>query len=155
MVKTGRGDELFTSKFPFPLLITAAGYIDKYGPAERYNILKFAADLPCPALFTYGSKELASGGIAFAGLPEALMALPNADRRSVAVIEGADHVYTGVADDWRHDCDWLAVALSRYRCRVLGTESEAAAMSASQAPPRSPAVAGDSTSGRERRSSRR
>ena len=48
MVKAGQGEELFTSKFPFPLLITAAGYIDKYGPAERYNILKFAAELPCP-----------------------------------------------------------------------------------------------------------
>jgi len=98
MVKAGQGDELFTSKFPFPLLITAAGYIDKYGPAERYNILKYAAELPCPALFTYGGKELAGGGIPFAGLPDALMALPNADRRTVAVIEGADHVYTGVAD---------------------------------------------------------
>jgi pimeloyl-ACP methyl ester carboxylesterase len=98
MVKVGQSDELFTSKFPFLLLITAGGYIDKYGPAERYNILKFASDLPCPALFTYGSKELASGGIPFAGLPDALMALPNADRRSVAVIEGADHVYTGVSD---------------------------------------------------------
>jgi pimeloyl-ACP methyl ester carboxylesterase len=108
MVKVRQGEELFTSKFPFPLLITAAGYIDKYGPAERYNILKFAAELPCPALFTYGSKELASGGVPFAGLPDALMALPHADRRTVAVVEGADHVYTGVAsklaDDVTH---WL------------------------------------------------
>jgi len=109
MVKAGQGDELFTSKFPFPLLITAAGYIDKYGPAERYNILKFAADLSCPALFTYGSKELANGGVPFAGLPDALMALPNAGRRTVAVIEGADHVYTGVADRLAdHIVAWLA-----------------------------------------------
>jgi pimeloyl-ACP methyl ester carboxylesterase len=109
MVKAGQGEELFTSKFPFPLLITAAGYIDKYGPAERYNVLKFAAKLPCPALFTYGSKELAGGGIPFAGMPDALMALPNSDRRTVAVIEGADHVYTGVVDRLA-DCvaAWLA-----------------------------------------------
>jgi alpha/beta superfamily hydrolase len=99
MVKAGNGDELFTSKFPFPLLITANAYIDKYGPAERYNILKFAADLPCPALFTYGSKELDQGGIAFAGLPEALMSLPQADRRHVAVIDGADHFYTGLGSE--------------------------------------------------------
>jgi pimeloyl-ACP methyl ester carboxylesterase len=98
MVKAGQGEELFTSKFPYPLLITAAGYVDKYGPTERYNVLQFAADLGCPALFTYGSKELAGGGIAFAGMPEALMALPHAERRSVAVIEGADHVYTGVGE---------------------------------------------------------
>jgi pimeloyl-ACP methyl ester carboxylesterase len=98
MVQAGRRDELFTSNFPFPLLITAASYIDKYGPAERYNMLKFAADLPCPTLFTYGSKELSQGGIAFAGVPDALMSLPNSDRRAVEVIEGADHVYAGVGD---------------------------------------------------------
>ena len=113
MVKAGRGEDLFTSKFPFPLLITANAYIDKYGPAERYNILKSVHELPCPALFTYGSKELAEGGIAFAGLPEALAALPGADRRQVAVVEGADHIYTGVggllADQIVH---WLATEFS-------------------------------------------
>jgi pimeloyl-ACP methyl ester carboxylesterase len=97
MVKAGQGDELFTSKFPFPLLITAAGYIDKYGPGERYNLLQFAGEVTCPALYTYGSKELAGGGIAFAGLPEAIRALPGGDNRCVEILEGADHVYTGAA----------------------------------------------------------
>jgi len=97
LVKTDKSEELFTSKFPVPMLVTAAAYIDKYGAAERYNILKFADDLPCPALFTYGGKELDSGGIPFAGMPDALASLSNADRRTVKVIDGADHVYTGVA----------------------------------------------------------
>ena len=115
MVAEGRGDELFTGKFPFPLLITAAGYIDKYGPAERYNILRFAADLPCPALFTYGSKELTGGGIAFANLPEALMGLPHSQRRSVAVIEGADHLYTGAGHKLAADvADWLRLVSAEY-----------------------------------------
>jgi pimeloyl-ACP methyl ester carboxylesterase len=109
MVTAGQGDELFTSKFPFPLLITASGYIDKYGPAERYNILEFAAAVPCPALFIYGSKELASGGIPFAGLPEALMSLPNAGGRSTAVIDGADHFYSGLSEALGLKiADWLA-----------------------------------------------
>jgi pimeloyl-ACP methyl ester carboxylesterase len=99
LVQAGRGDELFTSKYPFPLLITAASYMDKYGPAERYNILKFASDLICPALFVYGSKELATGGMPFEGMPEALGALLNADRRSVEIIDGADHFYAGVAPE--------------------------------------------------------
>jgi pimeloyl-ACP methyl ester carboxylesterase len=100
MVAEGRGEELFTSKFPFPLLITANAYIDKYGPAERYNILRFAAEVPCPALFTYGSKELENGGIAFAGLPEALLSLGvSTQGRTVQTIGGADHAYTGVAGD--------------------------------------------------------
>jgi alpha/beta superfamily hydrolase len=114
MVAEGRGEELFTGKFPFPLLITAAGYIDKYGPAERYNILHFAAHVPCPALFTYGSKELAGGGIAFANLPETLMSLSGPERRSVVVIDGADHVYAGVADELATSvCDWLTASVLR------------------------------------------
>jgi hypothetical protein len=98
LVKAGKNDELFTSTFPFPLLVTAAAYIDKYGPAERYNILKFAPELPCPALFTYGGKELASGGIPFAGVPDALRSLPNPGQRTIEVIDGADHVYTGTSE---------------------------------------------------------
>ncbi len=116
MAAEGRGEELFTGKFPFPLLITAAGYLDKYGPAERYNILRFAADVPCPALYIYGSKELAYGGIAFDGLPQALMELSGAERRQVAVIDGADHVYAGVADE-------LAAAIGRWlEASVLSTQ---------------------------------
>ena len=98
MVKDGRGEDLFTATFPFPLLIAASAYIDKYGPAERYNLLNFAADLPCPALFTYGGKELTHGGIAFADLPSILMELPRAEWRQVTVVEGADHLYTGVGE---------------------------------------------------------
>lgn len=97
MVKAGQGEDLFTSQYPVPLLMTAAAFLDKYGPAERYNLIHFADRIVCPALFTYGAKELASGGIAFAGVPEALQALPRGDRRTIAVIEAADHLYTGVA----------------------------------------------------------
>ena len=108
LVKSGREDELFVAKFPFPLLISATSYIDKYGPAERYNILDFAANVAVPALFTYGSKELESGGIAFASLPEALAKLP--EKRGaieVQVIAGADHNYTGCGES-------LAAAMSKW-----------------------------------------
>ncbi len=98
LAKEGAGDELFTAKFPFPLLITADSYIDKYGPAERYNILEFTAQLHCPTLFTYGSKELAQGGIAFAGMPEALTKLPAHALREVITIDGADHFYSGTQE---------------------------------------------------------
>jgi pimeloyl-ACP methyl ester carboxylesterase len=114
MVNEGRGEGLFTSRFPFPLLISANAYIDKYGPAERYNLLKFGGDLPCPALFVYGSKELGSGGIAFEAMPEALMSLPGADRRTTEVIDGADHIYTGVSDRLAEAViDWLARSLQQ------------------------------------------
>lgn len=94
----GRPDDLVEVKFPFPMFITAAGYVDKYGAAERYNILNFARKITLPLLFVFGERELAQGGVAFAGLPESLRALPNEGQRfAIEVVEGADHVYTGTA----------------------------------------------------------
>lgn len=96
-VEQGQPESLLEVGFPFPLLITAGGYVDKYGKAERYNILQFAHRLSCPTLFCYGANELERGGVAFAGLPEALAELPwPNDNLSVATIPEADHVYTGL-----------------------------------------------------------
>lgn len=87
---------LFQASFPFPLVISAATYVDKYGPPSRYNILGFAARIECPLLFVYGTEELEHGGVAFAGLREAIAELnwPNGTP-SVAVIPGANHLYVG------------------------------------------------------------
>ncbi len=93
-IAAGRGNELLEIQFPFPLLITASAYVDKYGPAERYNILQFAGQVTCPLLATYGAREVADGNPAFQGLPEALSDLCG-DTAEVALIPDADHLYTG------------------------------------------------------------
>ena len=100
LVNEGKPEQLITAKFPFPLLISAASYVDKYG-GERYNILKFASQVECATLYVYGALELEQGGIAFAGLPEAIQQattrLDEPTRRNieVTVIAGADHFYSG------------------------------------------------------------
>lgn len=95
-VAAGQPQALFEAKVPFPLLVGAAHYLDKYGPGERYDLLKFASRIPCPALLVYGGGELERGGIAFAGLPEALRAMPPADKDlELAMVPEADHFYTG------------------------------------------------------------
>ena len=100
LLKEGHPEQLITAKFPFPLLISAASYVDKYGD-ERYNILKYVSQVQCPMSFVYGSIELEQGGVAFAGLPEAIeQALLEPDDSggpavSVTTIPGADHFYTG------------------------------------------------------------
>lgn len=93
LVHDGRGEELMAVRFPLPYLVSAAGYVDKYGPAERYDLLKFAAAVPCPALYAFGSLEVRQNA-AFQGLPESLEALAagGADLK-VTVITGADHFY--------------------------------------------------------------
>lgn len=93
--QSGKPDALFQAKFPFPLFITASGYLDKYGSRERYNFMKFLPKIAVPVLFVYGSKEL-SGSAAFSGIVEAIgQAISPTQRVEVRTVEGADHVYTG------------------------------------------------------------
>jgi len=94
-VAAGRGQDLLESTFPMPLLISAATYIDKYGPQENYNILHLAERAACPALFIYGQLELEGGGIAFAGLDKKIAALSGGGPRRVVTVPSANHVYTG------------------------------------------------------------
>ena len=107
LIRSGKPNELFEARFPFPLLITAAGYVEKYGPAERYNIVNYAPQLTCPALFVYGGRELETGP-SFAGMPETLGGLPGGSPRKVVVVADADHNYTGVHDALAAEIrDWL------------------------------------------------
>ncbi len=112
-VASGRPNQLFTARFPFPLLICAATYLDKYGPDERYNFLPLVDKLTVPTLFTYGQLELEGGGVAFAGLPEAIAAAATkASPIQVATLPGADHFYTGKYDELAAVmADWVRTEL--------------------------------------------
>lgn len=96
LVAAGQPDGLFLSRFPFPTLMSAACYVDKYGSAERYNVLKFVDRILCPSLYVFGQAEVEQGGIAFAGMPEAICSPENAGR-DLQVVAGADHFYSGQA----------------------------------------------------------
>jgi pimeloyl-ACP methyl ester carboxylesterase len=86
--------------------ITAAGYVEKYGPDERYNYLRFLDKIDCPVLMTFGEKEVADH-IAFRQAPEDVAQAAPAAR--VTVVSGADHFYTSVrADLFKRIESWLA-----------------------------------------------
>ncbi len=95
-VREGRPTALLDVSLPLPLVISAAGYVEKYSPDERYNFLNFVSHVPCPVLVTLGSIEVETN-MAFRGTPEALEPLTRkAPKLQAAVIAGADHFYTGV-----------------------------------------------------------
>jgi pimeloyl-ACP methyl ester carboxylesterase len=96
-LRAGRGDELLSIRFPIPYYVSASGFVDRYGPEERYNVLRLLHRVQCPTLVTYGSAEMQDP--AFRGMSEAVAErkTPANDLR-VAVIAGADHVYTGLHD---------------------------------------------------------
>lgn len=106
----GAPDTLLQVKFPIPYLVTAAGYLDKYGPAEQYNVVNLLDRLQPPTLFTFGTRELASHP-AFRGFPEAIEEQSRAKQLThiaTAVIADADHFYSGAQEAvWVRIRRWL------------------------------------------------
>jgi len=103
LVESGNPEALVDVTFPFPLLITAGSYVDKYGPAEKYDLVGFVSRLNRPTHFIYGGSELEHGGVAFEGLDQRIVdcvkGTETAKRVTLEVIDNADHLYTRHADD--------------------------------------------------------
>lgn len=104
-----KASALLEVQLPLPCVLAAGGFVEKYGPDERYNFLRFLASVRPPTLLTFGSREV-QGNMAFRGLPEAVSELAaRQPSLRVAVVEGADHVYSGrrdevlaVFEEWLH-----------------------------------------------------
>jgi alpha/beta superfamily hydrolase len=94
-VGAGNGRQLMQVDFPFPAVIGAAAYLDKYGPPSRYDWTQVAARIRHPILLTFGGKEIRDN-VAFDGILADLEGLKSrtADL-STQVIPEADHFYVG------------------------------------------------------------
>jgi pimeloyl-ACP methyl ester carboxylesterase len=94
LVDSGRGETLMEVLYPLPYVVTAAGYVDKYGQEERYNVSDLIGGVKVPTLVTFGTEELGAGG-PFHGLPEEIsrLAAEGTTHAEVRVIEGANHQY--------------------------------------------------------------
>ncbi len=107
LVQAGQPVATLNVTLPLPFVITAAGYVEKYGPDERYNYLSFLNGVRCPVLVALGALEVADN-MAFRGAPEALAELARRQRDlSVATIADANHFYAegrealiGQLDQW-------------------------------------------------------
>ena len=110
LVRDERADELIRVDFPFPTWMCAGAYVDKYGPEDRYDWLRFIDEIRVPALLLFGERELTDNA-AFHGLwqqaSEAVATRPHFQLQTVA---SANHFYAGVhhraagaAQDWLRD----------------------------------------------------
>lgn len=70
-VAEGQYEQLLRVSQPLPLLITAAGFLEKYGPEDRYDYVPHLAAVQRPTHILVGAESVA-GSPAFAGLPEQL-----------------------------------------------------------------------------------
>lgn len=95
LVEQGQPAGLLDIRLPLPFVITAAGYVEKYGPDERYNYLRFLNGVRTPTLVTLGSLEV-ENNMAFRGAAEELQAMRDRHGQlTVQTVAGADHFYSG------------------------------------------------------------
>jgi dienelactone hydrolase len=95
LVDAGEGAILLETVVPLPLVITAAGFVEKYGPDERYHYEQFLGRVRCSTLLTLGAREV-TGHMAFKGAAEVVARASPAVR--IETIADADHFYTGVRE---------------------------------------------------------
>lgn len=106
-VAAGRGETLMEIRTPLPFLVSAASFVDKYGPEEKYNILRQIGRISVPALLVFGGIELEE--VNFRGLPEAIASSAAGQNLHVVTIAGANHIYTGQVEELSYKLRaWLA-----------------------------------------------
>jgi dienelactone hydrolase len=108
LVAQGQSAALMEAHVPLPIVITAAGYLEKYGPHEPYNYLQFLGGVACPTLVLFGGGEIETN-MAFQEAPDEVRRLgAKKTNIDVDVVPGADHFYTGLRDQaWQRIEEWL------------------------------------------------
>jgi pimeloyl-ACP methyl ester carboxylesterase len=108
LVACAQGETLLAVTQPLAFVATAAGYLEKYGPENRYDCVPLMPRLPCPVLILIGGKSMQTSA-AFHGLPAAIAEV-SAGQASVAceVVEQANIHYSGCDTvPFVRTVDWL------------------------------------------------
>lgn len=107
-IEQGAENRITEVTFPLRLMMSARTFLDKYGPEERYNILRFLDQVPLPLKLVFGELEVRGENPAFRDLDRKAAEVVGTDSgSSLTVVTGADHFYSGVQDRLA-DCilDW-------------------------------------------------
>jgi pimeloyl-ACP methyl ester carboxylesterase len=115
LVAAGRGDEWLSVTQPLPLVITAAGFVEKYGPEDRYDFVPWLDRLSHPTLFVFGEQTVATSP-PFVGLPEIVeQRLPRMPAGSgLHVAPGGDMAYRMAPEEpFRRAAEWLELRASQ------------------------------------------
>ena len=93
-IDEGHPDALIDTPYPTRILVSSEVFIDKYGPEDKYDILKYLPNVRVPLLVMIGTEE-AQTMMAFNGLPPKMDKLAGElESLTFESIPGADHAYT-------------------------------------------------------------
>jgi hypothetical protein len=94
LMDKGKPEGLMSIRFPQPMLISAATFMDKYG-SDQYDYMKFLEKMTTPTLWTFGRREVDGGRASFRDCDRALSCvLTNQPHHEVITIDDADHNYS-------------------------------------------------------------
>lgn len=82
-------DEIFRVNFPIPQFFSAASYLDKHGPDEKYNLVKLADRIKAPILALNGSRETHTRLLGMA--QDLARAAVNSSSASAITVEDGEH----------------------------------------------------------------
>ena len=85
----GKAHELISVNFPITQLFSAASYLDKHGPEERYNLINLAPKITIPMFVLGGSLETHTRLLDMAG--DLAPAAVNSPGVRCVIVEGGDH----------------------------------------------------------------
>ena len=108
----GKAHELISVNFPITQLFSAGSYLDKHGPAERYNLITLAPKITIPILILAGSLETHTRLLDMAG--DLATASVNSPEVRCVIVEGGDHTLNNRRQDAAAAVlDWLASLASQ------------------------------------------
>jgi pimeloyl-ACP methyl ester carboxylesterase len=94
LCEQGKSQELLRIQFPFPTLMAAQAYLDKYGPGNRFDWLGWVDQIRLPTLVLFGELELEENP-AFEGLrAELVQKLAGHPSIEWQEVPRADHFYS-------------------------------------------------------------
>jgi alpha-beta hydrolase superfamily lysophospholipase len=94
MEAEGRAMDLFSVDFPIKEIFSAAAYLDKHGPPERYNIIQHAPKIRVPLFVLAGSLETHTRLL---DVPQdMIIAAVNSPRAEYQILEGGVHSLNNV-----------------------------------------------------------
>ena len=94
MEAEGRALDLFYVDFPIKEVFSAAAYLDKHGPSERYNVIQHSPRIRVPLFVLSGSLETHTRLL---DVPQDMItAAVNSPRAEYVVLEGGNHSLTNM-----------------------------------------------------------
>ncbi len=96
-VESGQPEKLLKVRYPFPMLVSASTYVDKYGSRGSYDVMELAPKVVVPSLWVYGGMEVQERKVSFLQADEKMREIAmKGNRMTVVTIPNGDHNYTRV-----------------------------------------------------------